>query len=127
MGGGSSRAATHKMQATYDPLLVALSIAVAVLVSYTALSLAARVASSNANQVRFWLIGGAITMGVGIWSMHFIGMMAFSLPIALRYNLAATLLSLALAIGTSGCAIWRSIGVEIAQPLFSTSMTNGSL
>jgi PAS domain S-box-containing protein len=101
------------MQATYDPLLVALSIAVAVLVSYTALSLAARVASSNANQVRFWLVGGAITMGVGIWSMHFIGMMAFSLPIALRYNVATTLLSLALAIGTSACVIKIAGGTQL--------------
>jgi PAS domain S-box-containing protein len=101
------------MQATYNPLLVALSIAVAVLVSYTALALAARMASSNANQVRFWLIGGAATMGVGIWSMHFIGMMAFSLPIALRYNVATTLLSLALAVGTSGCAIWIAGGTHL--------------
>ena len=127
MGGGTSRAATLKMQATYDPLLVALSIAVAVLVSYTALSLAARVASSNANEVRFWLVGGAITMGVGIWSMHFIGMMAFSLPIALRYNLATTLLSLALAIGTSGCAIWIAGGTQLGwRRLAGGAMLMGS-
>jgi PAS domain S-box-containing protein len=101
------------MQATYNPLLVALSIAVAVLVSYTALSLASRVASSNASQIRLWLIGGAIAMGVGIWSMHFIGMMAFSLPIALRYNVPTTLVTLAIAIGTSGCAIWITGGTHL--------------
>ncbi len=94
------------MQSSYNPSLVALSIAVAILVSYTALSLAARIAQSNARQVRFWLIGGAVAMGIGIWSMHFIGMMAFSLPIALRYNIATTLGSLGIAILTSGCALW---------------------
>ncbi len=101
------------MQATYNLSLVALSIAVAVLVSYTALSLAARVAASNAAQVRFWLIGGAVAMGVGIWSMHFIGMMAFSLPIALRYNVAGTLFSLAVAILTSGWALWIAGGAQL--------------
>ncbi len=98
------------MQATYNPSLVALSVIVAVLVSYTALSLAARVAAANSLQVRFWLIGGAVTMGVGIWSMHFIGMMAFTLPIALRYNIATTLLSLTVAVMTSGGALWIAGG-----------------
>jgi PAS domain S-box-containing protein len=93
------------MQGTYNPSLVALSIGAAVLVSYTALSLASRVAASQAAQSRFWLIGGAVAMGVGIWSMHFIGMMAFSLPIALRYDVMTTLLSLGVAILTSGWAI----------------------
>jgi PAS domain S-box-containing protein len=101
------------MQATYNPLLVALSVVVAVLVSYTALSLAARVASANASQVPFWLTGGALAMGVGIWSMHFIGMMAFSLPIALRYDVATTLISLTVAIVTSGCALWIAGGAHL--------------
>jgi len=112
-GYGGARVATENMQATYNLSLVALSIAVAILVSYTALSLAARVAVANANQVRYWLTGGAVAMGVGIWSMHFIGMMAFSLPIALRYNVAATLLSLAIAILTSGCALWIAGGAHL--------------
>lgn len=103
---GSARAAATIMQATYHPTRVALSIAVAILVSYPALSLAARIAQSNARQVRFWLIGGAVAMGVGICSMHFIGMTASSLPNALRYNIATTLGSLGIAILTSGCALW---------------------
>jgi PAS domain S-box-containing protein len=103
------------MQATYNPTLVALSIAVAILVSYTALALAARMASAVGNQARFWLIGGAVAMGVGIWSMHFIGMLAFSVPIALRYSVATTLVSLALAIVTSGCAIKIAAGTHLGQ------------
>ena len=94
------------MQATYNPWLVAFSITVAVLVSYTALSLAARVSAASPGLAKVWLVGGSLTMGIGIWSMHFIGMLAFSLPIVLRYDVATTLVSLVVAVLTSGCALW---------------------
>jgi two-component system sensor histidine kinase/response regulator len=110
---GLARVPVVKMQGTYNPALVALSICVAVLVSYTALSLAARIAVSNTNQRQFWLIGGAVAMGVGIWSMHFIGMMAFSMPIALRYNVPTTIVSLGIAVLTSGCALWIAGGAHL--------------
>ncbi|HTV95637.1 MAG TPA: EAL domain-containing protein [Steroidobacteraceae bacterium] len=93
------------MQSTYNPWLVALSIAVAVLVSFTALRLAGRVADAKGTAGRTWLILGALSMGVGIWSMHFVGMLAFSLPVELRYEVGPTLLSLLIAILTSGFAI----------------------
>jgi PAS domain S-box-containing protein len=93
------------MQATYNLWLVTLSIGVAMLVSYTALSLVARVSAARADMHRIWLLGGAVAMGSGIWSMHFIGMMAFSLPIALRYDIPTTVVSLLIAMGTSGCAL----------------------
>jgi len=102
------------MLATYNHWLVALSIAVAVMVSFTALSLAARVAQVRTRTARIWLIGGALVMGIGIWSMHFIGMLAFSLPVVLRYDLATTLLSLMVAILTSGCAIRIASGRDLA-------------
>lgn len=93
------------MHAIYNTWLVALSLAVAVLVSTFAFRLAARVAVSQGTTRRYWLIGGAVTMGLGIWSMHFIGMLAVSLPIGLRYDLTKTLASLAIAIVASGVAI----------------------
>ncbi len=93
------------MQATYNDWLVALSILVAMVVAYTALKLAARVADAGRTSGRLWLLGGAVAMGTGIWSMHFIGMLAFSLPIPLRYGIATTLASLAIAIITSGFAL----------------------
>lgn len=93
------------MAVTYNGWLVALSIAVAVLVSYVALSLAARVVQADRSASRLRLVGGAIAIGTGIWSMHFIGMLAFSLPITLRYDIPTTLASLAVAIITSGVAI----------------------
>lgn len=93
------------MQATYTPWLIYLSIAVAVVVSYTALSLASRVTTARSGSARAWLTGGAIVMGIGIWSMHFIGMLALSLPINLAYDIPTTLLSLGIAIGTSAFAL----------------------
>jgi NO-binding membrane sensor protein with MHYT domain len=64
---------------TYDPYLVALSYIVAVLASYVALDMAGRLRANTDGSLfykRFWLFGGAFAMGAGIWSMHFIGMLA---------------------------------------------------
>jgi diguanylate cyclase len=91
---------------SYIPWLVCLSIAVAIVVSFTSLRLAARVAESSGAMGRAWLILGAISMGVGIWAMHFVGMLALSLPIQLRYDIGLTLASLGTAVLTSGFAIW---------------------
>lgn len=93
------------MTSSYSPWLVCLSIAVAVMVSFTSLRLACRVAESQGLARRIWLILGSISMGVGIWSMHFIGMLAFSVPMTLHYDIERTLLSLAVSIMTSGFAI----------------------
>jgi NO-binding membrane sensor protein with MHYT domain len=93
------------MQATYNLWLVSLSFIVAVVVSYTALKLAARVAEGGRTAGRMWLLGGAAAMGMGIWSMHFIGMLAYSVEIPLRYGIFKTLLSLVIAMITSGFAL----------------------
>ena len=93
------------MPIAYNPWLVALSIAVAILVSFTSLRLAARVAESQGIVSRAWLILGAISMGTGIWAMHFVGMLALALPIQLRYDVGLTLASLGTAVVTSGFAI----------------------
>src|ERR1700754_1738230 len=94
------------MLSSYNPALVALSIAVATLASYTALDLASRISLlAAARQRHRWLAGGAAAMGVGIWSMHFIGMLAFSLPIPLGYDLPITGASLAIAFVVSYFAL----------------------
>ncbi len=94
------------MIATYDQTLVVFSILVAVLASYTALDMAGRLATAQGSVARWWLVGGATAMGLGIWSMHFIGMLAFDLPIPLGYDLAITLWSLAVSVGASAYALW---------------------
>lgn len=87
------------MQSTYNYWLVALSLVVATLASYTALDLSGHISVLKRSRFRHaWLAGGAATMGIGIWSMHFIGMLAFSLPTPLGYNLATTGYSLMIAI-----------------------------
>jgi diguanylate cyclase (GGDEF)-like protein len=91
---------------TYNPWLIVLSVIVAIFVSHTALKLSSRVArSAGKPSAHVWLAGGAVSMGCGIWSMHFVGMLAFSLPIELSYDTVTTLVSLAIAIGLSGFAL----------------------
>ena len=91
---------------SYTPSLVLISILVAILSSYTALDLTGRIATAVGRTVYLWIGGGALAMGVGIWSMHFIGMLAFHLPIELGYDIPITLLSLLIAILSSGFALW---------------------
>jgi diguanylate cyclase (GGDEF)-like protein len=94
------------MSGIYNPLLVFLSLIVAFLASYTALELSGRIFSlQQARQRAYWLLGGAIAMGIGIWSMHFSGMMAFVLPIRIGYDFFTTTASLLLAAVTSFLAL----------------------
>jgi diguanylate cyclase len=94
------------MTGVYNPLLVCLSLVVAFLASYTAVELSGGLnALASTKRKPLWLVGGALSMGVGIWSMHFIGMLAFSLPIAVGYDFPATAASLFLAIGVSLIAL----------------------
>ena len=77
---------------SYDYRLVVLSVLIAMLASYAALDLGGRVTASNGRRRFFWLSGGAIAMGMGIWSMHFIGILALRLPFQLDYLVLPTLL-----------------------------------
>ncbi|VVP85040.1 putative signaling protein [Pseudomonas fluorescens] len=91
---------------SYSSSLVLISLCVAILASYTALDLAGRIATARGRAVFLWIGGGALAMGIGVWSMHFIGMLAFRLPIALGYDLPLTLVSLLIAVLSSGFALW---------------------
>src|SRR5262249_61674269 len=90
---------------TYDPYLVALSISVACLASYTALDLGGRIRGSRRWAQLAWLATAATAMGGGVWSMHFIGMLAFVRPMPVAYDLGQTLLSLFVALGVTGFAL----------------------
>jgi len=93
------------MTGTYNYSLVLLSILVAILVSHTALRLAARMVSARGAAAQLWLAAAAIAMGTGIWSMHFIGMLAFSPGFPLSYSLTPTIGSLGIAIATSALSL----------------------
>lgn len=99
---------TDQLKGVYDIKLVILSYVVAVMASYVALDLTGRLRdrTNTKSESNLWLIGGAIAMGSGIWSMHFIGMLSFSIPgLALKYDLFWTILSLVVAILASGFAL----------------------
>jgi len=94
------------MTGVYDPKLVALSVVVATMAAYTALELAGRVSAREGRASWLWLLGGAFAMGTGIWAMHFIGMLAFSLPIRMAYDTGINTLSWVVAMLVSGVALF---------------------
>ena len=94
------------LAASYDYPFVALSVIIAVLAAYAALDLAGRVTSAQGKTRLLWLNGGATAMGFGIWSMHYIGMLAFRLPVPVQYDWPTVLLSLLAAILASAVALF---------------------
>lgn len=111
------------MLATYDLPLVVVSFLVAFLAAYTALKMTERISFSPRHTARLWLFGGAIAMGIGIWAMHFVGMLAYRLPIPVGYDEPLTILSLLIAIGVSGFALWSVSGAELPV----SRLLNGAL
>lgn len=91
---------------SYDYRLVVLSILIAILAAYTALDLGERVTAARDWARLYWLLGGAASMGIGIWSMHYIGMLAFSLPVPILYDWPIVLLSLVSAVLASEVALF---------------------
>ena len=91
---------------SYNYALVALSVLIAMFASYAALDLAGRVTAAGGWTRAVWLLGGAGAMGTGIWSMHYIGMLAFILPTAVAYHWPTVLLSLFAAILASIIALY---------------------
>jgi NO-binding membrane sensor protein with MHYT domain/signal transduction histidine kinase len=91
---------------SYNYALVALSVLIAMFASYAALDLAGRVTAAGGWARAVWLLGGAGAMGTGIWSMHYIGMLAFILPIPVAYHWPTVLLSLFAAILASVVALY---------------------
>src|ERR1700756_4426114 len=91
---------------SYNYALVAGSVLIAMFASYAALNLAGRVTAAGGWTRAVWLLGGAGGMGTGIWSMHYIGMLAFILPIPVAYHWPTVLLSLFAAILASFIALY---------------------
>jgi PAS domain S-box-containing protein len=94
------------MNGTHETPLVVLSILIAIGASYTALSLAGRVAVARGRAQAAWLLGGSIAMGSGIWSMHFVAMLAFHLPVPIRYDVPLVALSHFAGVAASAFALW---------------------
>jgi two-component system, sensor histidine kinase and response regulator len=103
---------------SYNYALVALSVLIAMFASYAALDLAGRVTAAGGWTRAVWLLGGAGAMGTGIWSMHYIGMLAFVLPVPLAYHWPTVLLSLLAAILASVVACYSLL--IVGRPLIGT-------
>jgi NO-binding membrane sensor protein with MHYT domain/two-component sensor histidine kinase len=101
---------------THDPYLVVLSLLVACFASYTALDLGGRVGTSRRLARRVWLVAAATTMGSGIWSMHFVAMLAFNMPMPMSYDIGLTALSLLVAIFVTSAGFYV-ISRRSASPL----------
>lgn len=90
---------------TYDIPLVALSFVVVAMASYAALHLTGRITRAGTDRPMAWLAGGSLALGFGIWSLHFIGMLAFRIPVPVDYDLALVLGSLLFAVAASGFSL----------------------
>jgi len=96
------------LTSTYNPWGVMASVLIASFASYVALDLARRVRATDRREALVWWIGGSVALGTGIWAMHFVGMLAFVLPIPLGYTRLLTLASWLAAVGASGVALWAA-------------------
>src|SRR3984957_16295965 len=94
------------LRGLFDYRLVALSVLIAMLASYAALDLAGRVTAAQGRGRFVWLTGGAAAMGLRLWSMHYSGMLAYSLPVAVLYDWPTVLLSLVAAMLASAIALF---------------------
>jgi diguanylate cyclase (GGDEF)-like protein len=94
------------LQVHYDGWLVAVSVGISILAAYVALMLAERVRLARAGWERWaWLLSGSVAMGSGVWSMHYLGMLAVRLPVGVSYYVPLVLLSGLLAVAASGVAL----------------------
>ncbi|HEY8614236.1 MAG TPA: MHYT domain-containing protein, partial [Roseomonas sp.] len=110
---------------THDATLIILSILIAMAASYTALDLANRIQASTGWARHAWLATAAVAMGGGIWAMHFVAMLAFSMPgMEVGYDISLTLLSLAVAIGATGLSF---LLVSRSRPTTVLLLTSGLL
>ncbi|WP_241569463.1 putative bifunctional diguanylate cyclase/phosphodiesterase [Rosenbergiella collisarenosi] len=96
----------NMMHVGWDSGLVMASVFIAFLASFSALDTVARVADSRGLHAALWLVGGGAAMGIGIWSMHFIGMMAMHFDTLMRYSVSETIFSIAAAVLGSIIALW---------------------
>src|ERR1700694_3460132 len=104
------------MAGFYNYGLVALSILIAMLGSYATIDLAGRVRASHGGSRLSWRIGGATAMAIGTWAMHFTGMLAFSLPVPIRYDWPTSLLSFLPSLLASAVALVVVIRPKMESP-----------
>ncbi|HWF39823.1 MAG TPA: MHYT domain-containing protein [Candidatus Acidoferrales bacterium] len=101
----------------YDYRLVLLSVAIATVASYSAFGLAERTTAAEGYGRLIWISGGSVAMGLGIWSMHYIGMLAYILPVPVLYDVPTVALSLLAALVASLIALYA-----VSRPRLTTAI-----
>ena len=116
-----------EMPTEYSPLLIVLSVLSAIGASYTAMDVAGRVGASQGRSRLAWMLGGSIAVGLGIWSMHFVGMIAFHFPTPMGYDMPMMLLSIVVAIVASASAMLVASRTQLTKtPLALGALFMGS-
>jgi PAS domain S-box-containing protein len=115
------------LHAMFDPIEVLASLVIAIVASYAALTLSARVGSRSGLTRAPWLVGGGIAVGLGIAGMHFVGMLAMHLDAPVSYDVPLTLLSFAVAVIASTAALAAATTRQLRlRPMFAASTAFGS-
>ena len=110
----------------YDPVLVAVSVALAIAASFTGLQLTIDINALAPAARKVVIAKAAVALGMGIWSMHFVGMLAVRLPIVIAYDALPTLLSALLAILVLGLGlILLHFGVRTQQRIVAAGCLTG--
>jgi NO-binding membrane sensor protein with MHYT domain len=93
------------LHVSWDPVLIGISFVVAFIASFIALDSAGKVAISSRRVSTFWRLSGGATLGMGIWSMHFIGMLAMKMSMPINYHFVLTACSFLIALISATLAI----------------------
>ncbi|MEX7609493.1 MHYT domain-containing protein, partial [Enterobacter asburiae] len=115
---------------SWDPVLIAISYLVAFIASFVALDSAGKIPLSSRKAAHFWRIAGGVTLGIGIWSMHFIGMLSMQMPMMMSYDLWLTLASLGVAVVASATALNIAVAGKKLSPfrlIFATAILSAGV
>lgn len=115
---------------SWDPVLIAISYLVAFIASFVALDSAGKIPLSSRTAALFWRIAGGVTLGIGIWSMHFIGMLSMQIPMMMSYDLWLTLASLGVAVVASATALNIAVAGKKLSPfrlIFATAILSAGV
>ncbi|MBO6519562.1 MAG: hypothetical protein JJ900_01615 [Rhodospirillales bacterium] len=104
---GPAQDTSKALPSTFDPYLVGLSVAIAIFASYAAFALALQLRAARKKWERYTLLAtGAIALGGGTWTMHFLGMLAWHVSIPVGYDIAVTALSAVPAIAAGAVSLF---------------------
>lgn len=115
---------------SWDPVLIAISYLVAFIASFVALDSAGKIPLSSRKAALFWRMAGGISLGIGIWSMHFIGMLSMQMPMMMRYDLWLTLTSLGVAVIASTTALDIAVAGKkrsLFRPIVATAILSAGV